>query len=62
MKRIKEIESLYNVDLTNTSQHGFKPKHSTATAGLTVQSIISRAFDQGHFCLMASLDLSAASE
>ena len=60
MKRIKEIESLNNVDLTNTSQHGFKTKHSTATAGLTLQSIISRALDQGHFCLMASLDLTAA--
>ena len=34
MQRIHEIEDLNNVDLTGTSQHGFKRKRSTNTAGL----------------------------
>ena len=33
---------------------------STATAGLTLQSLIARAMDENKFVLMASLDLSAA--
>ena len=42
------------------SQHGFKQKRSTATAGLTLQSILSRALDQNNYALMFSIDLSAA--
>ena len=33
---------------------------STASAGLIVQSILSRALDSGNFALMASIDLSVA--
>ena len=33
---------------------------STATAGLTLQSIISRALDEDNYVALASIDLSAA--
>ena len=42
------------------SQHGFKRKKSTATAGALLQSIISRAADDNYHVVMASLDLSMA--
>ena len=48
------------VDLTGNSQHGFKQKRSTATAGLTIQSLLSHALDRNEFALMSSIDLSAA--
>ena len=58
--RIQKLEALNRIDLTGKSQHGFKRKHSTATAGLTIQSLIARALNDDNFALMASLDLSAA--
>ena len=58
--RLKEIETMNNCDLTGKSQHGFKKNRSTATAGLTIQSILTRALDQNKYALMASIDLSAA--
>ena len=39
--RIQEIELNSKIDLTGKSQHGFKRKHSTNTAGLTIQSLIA---------------------
>ena len=48
------------IDLTGDSQHGFKQRRSTATAGLTIQSILTRALDQNKYALMSSIDLSAA--
>ena len=60
INRIKEIEKINLVDLTGNSQHGFKQKRSTATAGLTIQSLLSHALDRNEFALMSSIDLSAA--
>ena len=54
------LEFLKNVDLTGKSQHGFKTKHSTATAGLKIQSVIARALNEGEYALMSTLDLSSA--
>ena len=58
--RIQSLEHTFNIDLTGKSQHGFKRKHSTATAGLQIQTLIARAADGDMYSLMASLDLSAA--
>ena len=58
--RINSLQSLHQIDLTGKSQHGFKAKHSTLTAGLCIQSLIARALDGDMNVLMASLDLSAA--
>ena len=51
---------ILKTDLTGRSQHGFKQKLSTATASLTLQSLIAKAIDNDNFALMASLDLSSA--
>ena len=48
------------MDLTGVNQHGFKRKRSTKTAGLSIQSALARAIEQGKFAIMASLDLSSA--
>ena len=60
LKRILEIQVEDGVDLTGTSQHGFKKRHSTCTLSLTLQSIITRALEDEDFAVMASLDLSSA--
>ena len=60
MKRINNIQESQMVDLTGNAQHGFKKCRSTATAGLTVQSILSRSMDNNEYAMMSSLDLSAA--
>ena len=58
--KLQKLETLHKVDITGKSQHGFKRKHSTATAGLTIQSLLASALNEDDFALMASLDLSAA--
>ena len=58
--RIFEIQEKNNIDLTNSSQHGFKKKHSTASLSLKIQSLIAHALDDNDVSVMASLDLSAA--
>ena len=60
LQRIRKLEFDNKIDLTGKSQHGFKPKHSTLTAGLKLQTLITRAVDEDMYALMASLDLSAA--
>ena len=60
LNKIRNLESKNSIDITGKSQHGFKPNHSTLTAGLKIQSLISRAVDDDMYALMASLDLSAA--
>ena len=55
-----EIQKDNGVDLTGEEQHGFKKAKSTASAGLVIQSILSRALDSNNFALMLSIDLSAA--
>ena len=60
LMQLNRLESLNNISLTGKSQHGFKKKHSTATLGLTLQSLIANALDDNKYALMASLDLSAA--
>ena len=58
--RLREIETSNKCDLTGKLQHGFKQKRSTATAGLMLQSILTRALDNDNFPIMSSIDLSAA--
>ena len=55
-----EIQKDNGMDLTGVEQHGFKNSKSTASAGLIIQSILSRALDSGNFSLLANIDLSAA--
>jgi hypothetical protein len=57
---MKSIEMQKNVDFTGNSQHGFKKHRSTATAGLTVQSLLARALDNNDYACTSRLDLSAA--
>jgi hypothetical protein len=60
LKCLEKIEKENNIDLTGEQQHGFKKNRSTITAGLTLQSIISRKVDEDEYAVMSSLDLSAA--
>jgi hypothetical protein len=60
LKRITELESSFQIDLTGVQQHGFKKNKSTSTAGLILQSIIADHVDKNELVGMASLDLSAA--
>ena len=48
------------IDLNGEKQHGFKKGKSTLTAGLSIQSELTRALDKGNLITMASLDLSSA--
>ena len=57
LKQIHYLESTNKLDLTGKQQHGFKKNKSTATAAQLLQSIISRAADDNHYVLMASLIL-----
>ena len=58
--RLKDIEIENNCNLSGKPQHGFKQNRSTCTAGLTLQSILTRALDQDNYAIMTSIDLSAA--
>ena len=60
LMRLTQLENLNDISLTGKSQHGFKKHHSTATLGLTLQSLIANALDENKYAIMASLDLSAA--
>jgi hypothetical protein len=60
LQRLDFIQEQEKVDLTGTSQHGFKKNFSTETACLEIQSKIARACDGGKFVAIASLDLTAA--
>ena len=60
LNQIKYLETTNSLDFTGKNQHGFKKSKSTATAGLILQSLISRAADDKNYVMMASLDLSAA--
>ena len=60
INRLREIEQESGIDITGNSQHGFKPKRSTGTASLTLQSVLSHALDNNNYGIMASIDLSAA--
>ncbi|MBF0208930.1 MAG: reverse transcriptase family protein, partial [Oligoflexia bacterium] len=60
LNRLKDFEENFKIDLTGTSQHGFKSKHSTITAGLELQSKIANKLDKGEYVVVSSFDLSAA--
>ena len=60
LKRILDLQTEHNVDLTGLSQHGFKKKRSTLTLSLTIQTIIASALEEDCHALMASIDLTAA--
>ncbi len=46
--------------MEGTSQHGFRPHHSTTTACLELQSVIAKGLDEGKVVAVYSVDLSAA--
>ncbi len=59
---IFELQCIYgiaNLYIKGEQQHGFKKNRSTITAGLTLQSFISRSLDKDNNAVMSSLDLSA---
>ena len=58
--KLQKLEIKHKIDLTGKPQHGFKQKRSTATASLTLQSLLARGLDGDNLELMASLDLSSA--
>jgi hypothetical protein len=60
LNRIGTIETEMKIELTGESQHGNKKGKSTTNASLSMQTALAKALEQGHFALMASLDLSSA--
>ena len=58
--KIQNLEKIHKIDITAKPQHGFKHKHSTCTADLTIQLLLASALNDHNFAIMASLDLSAA--
>ena len=60
LKRIGELEILNGISVGGKQQHGFMRNKSTVTAGLLLQSLISRALDDNEYVAMAGIDLSAA--
>ena len=50
----------HGIFLGGKQQHGFFKTKSTVTAGLLLQSLITRALDDDHYVALASIDLSAA--
>jgi hypothetical protein len=59
IKQIEEFQKLQVVGKTANAQLGIKKFRSTATAGLTIQSLLVRALDN-YYAMMSSLDLSTA--
>ena len=55
-----EIQEFFDINLTNSAQHGFKKKRSTSSLSLKIQTTIAYALDKDNVAIMASLDLSAA--
>jgi hypothetical protein len=60
LKRILEIQTANDCDMTGISQHGFKQKRGTSTLGHIIQSLIARALDEDNYIIMKSLDLITA--
>ena len=60
LQKIRKIESKTGIEITHKGQHGYKKGKSTNTAGLLIQSLITKAFDEDQYALMASVDLSSA--
>ena len=58
--KLDRIACQNNIDITGTLQHGFKKCHSTGTAMIEIQNIISQALDKKKFAALLSIDLSAA--
>jgi hypothetical protein len=54
------IEKENSVDLFGGKPCGFKKCKSTNTAGLVIQSIISRLLDENNYILMSSVGLTDA--
>ena len=60
LHRFQEIQEKEKINLTGSSQHGFKKNFSTETACLEIQTKLSNACDDGNYASIASLDLTAA--
>ena len=60
LHRFQEIQEKEKIDLTGSSQHGFKKNFSTETACLEIQTKLSNACDDGNYAAITSLELTAA--
>jgi hypothetical protein len=61
-KRILEIQETNECDLTGENQHRFKRGRSASTISFDLQSLIARVLENDEYVLLASLDLSSASD
>ena len=60
LRRIHELEILNGVFVEGKQQHGFMKNKSMVTAGLILQSLITRALDDNCYVALAGIDLCAA--
>ena len=58
LKRILDIQTEQDTDLTGNPQHGFKKSRSTTSLSLTIQTIIAHALDDDNIAIMYSIDVS----
>ena len=54
------MEIINGISVGGKQQHGFMKNKSTVTAGLILQSLITRALDDDCYVALAGIDLSAA--
>ena len=47
--KLQKLEFLHKVDLMGKPHHGFKQKCSTASASLTLQSLLAKAIDGDNY-------------
>ena len=60
LQRILELEAISGIKVGGKQQHGFTKNRSTLTAGLLIQSLITRALEKNEYVALAAIDLSAA--
>lgn len=60
LENLNEIAQENNIDLTGTSQYGFKKNSSTALISLVIQEKVAKFLDRGSEAGIVSLDLTAA--
>jgi len=60
LEKITGFAKRHIINLFGENQHAYRKNHSTATACLTLQSMISNQLDRCKNCLVYSVDLSAA--
>ena len=53
LNRINQLELCGKTDITGKGQHGFKKNRGTLSAGLLLQSMVSRALEDDNYVAMA---------